>query len=451
MTASETATVPPGAAPPAEPPAEAGRRLRLDVTPLRASRDFRLLVGSGVITMIGGFVTMIAVPVQVKQLTGSYVAVGFVGAAEFVPMLACSLYGGALADALDRRRVVLGSEAGMLACVGGLTANALAPSPRLWLVYLLAGMLAAFDSLQRPSIEGLVPRYVPHDLLPAAAAVSTLRWNVGAILGPTVGGVIVATAGVSTAYLVDIGTFGLSLLVLVRLSPAPAARDAARAGLASIAAGLRYAAGRRDLAGTYLVDVAAMILAMPTALFPFLAARTHTAWALGALYSSAAVGSMLAALVSGWTTRVHRQGLGVILAATAWGVAITCAGLTATLPIVVACLVVAGAADMVSGIFRTTMWNQSIPDDLRGRLSGIELLSYASGPMLGNARAGVAGQLGGPRFALSSGGLMCVGAVGLLAGALPTFRRYDDRTNAHVRAVRASRSAEAVGQEAVGP
>ncbi|MGF7237681.1 MAG: MFS transporter [Frankia sp.] len=412
-------------------------RLRLDVSPLRASRDFRLLIGSGVITMIGSFITLIAVPVQIKEMTGSYVAVGLVGAAEFGPMLVCGLYGGALADAFDRRRIVIVTETGMLVCVGGLVLNAAAPAPHLWIVYLLAGLVAAFDSLQRPSIDGLVPRYVPHPMLPAAAAVSSLRWNVGAILGPTVGGLIVATAGVSSAYLVDVVTFGLSLMLLAQLAAAPAAPGAGRPSIASIVDGLRYAATRRDLLGTYVVDIAAMVLAMPTALFPFLAARTGTPWALGAMYSAAAVGALLATLLSGWTSRVHRHGLGVLLAAAGWGLAIAGAGLTASLPVLIAGLVVAGGADMISGIFRATMWNQSIPDELRGRLSGIELLSYSSGPMLGNARAGLAAQWGGARFALSSGGLLCVGAVGALAAALPAFRRYDERTDPHVLKQRA--------------
>jgi MFS family permease len=439
--------------PTAPTPVARPRRVGLDLSPLRASRDYRLLMGSGVVTMIGSFLTMIAVPVQVKQLTGSAAAVGLVGVAEFVPMLLCSLYGGALADWLDRRRVIIGTELGLLACAGGLAANALSPSPRLWVIYLLAGLTAACDSVQRPSIDGLVPRYVPHSLMPAAAAVTSLRWNVGGIVGPAVGGVIVATAGVATGYLVDVASFCLSLTFLVRLAAAPAGPDAERAGLASIAAGLRYAAGRGDLIGTYAVDVVAMILATPLALYPFLAARSGAAWVLGALYAAESVGAMLATLLSGWTVRVHRHGFGVILAGAAWGGMIACAGLTTVPALVVLCLVAAGAADMISGIFRAVMWNQSIPDELRGRLAGIELLSYSSGPMLGNARAGLVAQWGGARLALSSGGLLCVGGVAAVSAVLPGFRRYDARTSPHVRATRARREAGtgmAAGTEAPG-
>lgn len=418
------------------------------MSPLRASRDFRLLIGSGAITMIGTFVTLVAVPVQVKQLTGSYVAVGLVGVAEFVPMVVFGLYGGALADALDRRRMVVACEIGLLCCSGALLGNALLPRPRAWPLYLVAALAAALDSLQRPSLDGLVVRYVPHRMMPAAGALSSLRWNVGAIVGPAAGGLLVAGVGVAAAYAVDVATFAGSALLLIRMAPAPALPGARRAGFATIAVGLRYAAGRRDLAGTYLVDVAAMVFAMPQALFPFLADRLGAGWALGMLYSAGAVGSAVAALTSGWTARVHRHGLAVILAAAGWGAAVGLAGLTTNLALVLGCLALAGAADMVSGIFRGVIWNQSIPDELRGRLAGIELLSYSSGPILGNARAGLVASLGGIRFSLVSGGLCCLAAVAALAAALPAFRGYDGRTDEHVLAERARRDAAAAAARA---
>jgi MFS family permease len=244
---------------------------------------------------------------------------------------------------------------------------------------------------------------------------------------------------VASAYVLDAVSFGLSLLLLVRLAPAPAHADAERASLATIVAGLRYAARRRDLVGTYVVDIAAMTFAMPQALFPFLADRLGASWALGMLYSAGAVGSMAATLTSGWTAHVHRHGRAVILAAGVWGLAITLAGVTTSLAVILACLVAAGVADTISGIFRSTIWNQSIPDEFRGRLAGIELLSYSSGPMLGNARAGLVAQLAGVRFSIASGGLLCFGAVAALAATLPAFRRYDARTDVHVLAQKARR------------
>ncbi|MBA3489186.1 MAG: MFS transporter [Longispora sp.] len=412
----------------------------MDISPLRASHDFRLLMASGTITMIGSFITFIAVPVQVKELTGSYLAVGLVGVAEFLPMVIFGIYGGALADALDRKRMVVICEVGLLLSIAFLIINAMLPQPLVWPLYIFAALVATFNSLQRPSLEGLIPRYVPHNMMQAAAALSSLRWNIGAILGPALGGLVVVIGGVATAYALDAVTFGISLLLLLRLTPAPAGPDAQRASLSTIAAGLRYAVSRRDLVGTYVVDIVVMAFAMPQALFPFLADQIGAPWALGMLYSAGAVGSLAVALTSGWTTHVHRHGLAVILAAAGWGLAITLAGWTTNLTVILICLAIAGGADMISGIFRSTIWNQSIPDELRGRLAGIELLSYSSGPMLGNARAGFVAQLTGVRFSIVSGGLLCFGAVTALAAALADFRRYDARTDPHVLAEKARRA-----------
>lgn len=423
--------------------------MRLDISPLRASRDFRLLLGSGVITMFGSFITYVAVPVQIKELTGSYLAVGLVTAVEFIPMVVFGLYGGALADAVDRKRMVVLCEVGMLVASVGLLVNALLPSPVLWPLYVIAAVVATLDSLQRPSLDALLPRYVPHQMLAAASALSAFRWSLGAILGPMLGGLIIVAGGVAWAYAVDVATFGLSLLLLVRMRRSPAPAEAVPAGLRSIVAALRYAAGRKDLLGTYLVDIVAMLLAMPVALYPFLADELDAPWALGLLYSSGAVGSLIASGTSGWTSHVHRHGGAIALAAGTWGAAVGLAGLAigmgeAALPVVLVCLTVAGAADMISGVFRETVWNQSIPDHLRGRLAGIELLSYSTGPMLGNARAGLMAQVGGTRFSIGIGGLLCVGAVALTAALMPTFRRYDARTDEHVLAERARRAAASV-------
>jgi MFS family permease len=418
-------------------------RLRLDLAPWRASRDFRYLLCSGTITMIGTFATLVAVPVQVKQLTGSYLAVGLVAAAEFVPMVLFGLYGGALADAVDRRWMVVATEVGLLLCSAALLVNAMLPDPMLWPLYIVAAAVATLDSLQRPSLEGLVTRYVPHAMMPAAASLSAVRWNLGAIVGPGLGGLVVAVADVQAAYALDCATFLLSVPLLLRMTPSPPHPDAERAGLASIAVGLRYAAGRRDLTGTYLVDVAAMLFAMPHALFPFLADELDAAWALGLFFSAGAIGSTVAALTSGWTGHVHRHGLGVIVAAAGWGAAIALAGTSGSVAVVLGCLALAGAADMISGVFRSTIWNQSVPDELRGRLAGIELLSYTSGPMLGNARAGLVAQLTGVRFSIVSGGLLCVAAVGVLAAGLRGFRAYDAGTDPHVAAERARRGGAA--------
>ncbi|MBG0831293.1 MFS transporter [Planomonospora sp. ID67723] len=403
----------------------------MDLSPLRDSRDFRLLFGSGVIGMFGTFLTLVAVPLQMKQLTGSYLAVGLVSVAEFVPMVVCGLWGGAIADAMARRKIILLTEVGLCLTITILLVNALLPDPQVWILYVVGALAAGFGSLQRPSLESLMPRVVRHDQLTAAAALAGFRWNLGAIVAPGLSGLIAASYGVATAYAINVVTFLASLVLLWLVKAPPQDRDAPPASISSLVDGVRYAVRRPDLMGTYLVDIAAMVFAFATALFPFLADEFGVPGALGLFYSASAVGSLVASVTSGWTAHVHRHGMGVIAAAVVWGAAVTLAGAMPSVWGVFICLALAGAADMISGVFRATIWNQTIPDSYRGRLAGIELLSYTSGPMMGNARASLMADLGGTRFSLSAGGLLCVGAVAAMAALLPKFRDYDARTDEH--------------------
>ncbi|MBF8185170.1 MFS transporter [Nonomuraea sp. K274] len=419
----------------------------MDLSPLRDSRDYRLLFGSGVITMFGTLISMVAIPYQMKELTGSFLAVGLVSLAEFVPMVVCGLWGGAIADALDRRKIIVLSELGLLVTSAALMINAMLPNPQVWVLYVMGAISTGIASLQRPSLEAVIQQVVKHDQQGAAAVLSSLRWNFGAIVAPALGGLLVTVFGAALAYGVDTVTFVLSLVLLWRIRSLPAAEDAAPASLESLVEGVRYAVGRKDLMGTYLVDIAAMVFAMATALFPFLADELRAPQALGLLYSAAAVGALIASITGRWAARVQRQGLGVIIAAALWGVAVASTALAPNVWVVFVCIALAGAADMISGIFRMTMWNQTIPPELRGRLAGIELLSYASGPMLGNTRASLMADLGGTRFSLGAGGLLCVGAVLALSAALPKFRGYDARTDEHALAEKARREAAAT-QEA---
>ncbi|MFB9894131.1 MFS transporter [Planobispora takensis] len=421
--------------------------MRMDLSPLRDSRDFRLLFGSGVIGMFGTFLTVVAVPLQMKQLTGSSLAVGLVSAAEFVPMVICGLWGGAIADAMDRRKIILYTEVGLCLTIAILLVNALLPNPHVWVLYVVGALSAGLGSLQRPSLESLMPRVVRHDQLTAAAALSSFRWNLGAIIAPGLSGLIAASYGVATAYAINVVTFLASLVLLWLVKAPPQAEDAPPASLSALADGVRYAVSRPDLMGTYLVDIAAMVFAYAVALYPFLADQLGATHALGLFYSAAAVGSLIASVTSGWTARIHRHGMGVIVAALVWGLAVALAALMPNMWGVLACFALAGAADMISGVFRATIWNQTIPDSYRGRLAGIELLSYTSGPMLGNARAGLMDHLGGTRFSLGAGGLLCIGAVTALAGLLPKFRNYDALTDEH--AVRERTRREELAKTAV--
>lgn len=411
------------------------RAATLDVTPLRRHRDFRLLFTGRTVSSFGNMITAVAIPYQAYALTHSPLAIGLFGIVQLVPLLALAFVGGALADAFDRRRMVQLTELALAALSGVLLVNALLPHPMLWVLYVVAALMAGFDALQRPSLDALLPRLVERDELAAAGALSSLRGTFSQILGPAVAGLLIATVGLPSTYGVDVLTFVVSLAALRLMRAVPPAPDAERPSLARVVEGLRYAGSRPELLGTYLVDMVAMFFGMPEAIFPALAvayARSGSgipaATALGLLYSAPAVGAFLASATSGWSGRVHRHGMAVILAATAWGVAIACVGFVSSLPLALLFLALAGAADMISGLFRSVIWNQTIPDALRGRLASIELVSYSSGPLLGDVEAGAVATVFTPRFSVAAGGILCVVGVGLLALALPRFRRYDART-----------------------
>ena len=413
-----------------EPPRHWLSRLRIDTSPLRTSRDFRIIFASGLVTYLGSMITYVALPFQVAELTGSFIAVGLIGLAELVPLVAFGLYGGALADSVDRKWMVVATECASGLLVAVLLLNSLLPSPQIWVLYLVAMLLAAVDGLQRPSLEAIIPRVVAHEQMSAAAALNSLRWQLGTILGPAIGGLILSAGGTAAAYGVDVTTFVVSLVLLVRLRSIRASGDASeRVSLRHITDGMRYAWSRKDLLGTYAIDLIAMAFAFPYALFPFLAEDLGGTWTLGLLYSAGAVGSLIVTLTSGWTTSVHRHGRAIVLAAMTWGLGIALVGISDSLVLVLLFLALAGAADMVSGLFRTTMWNQTIPDEVRGRMAGIELLSYSIGPLLGQVRSSTAASLTSLRMSFVSGGILCIVGVGVAAVALPSLWRYDDRTN----------------------
>ena len=408
-------------------------RLRADLTPLRTSRDFRLLYASRTVIALGTQATEVALLVQAKQLTGSTVAVGLLGAVELVPLVVFGLYGGVLADRFDRRRLILACEAALGCCAALLMLNALSAHPLVWPLYVVTGLMMAAAALQRPSLDATMPRVVPRDQLTAAAALLSMSQNVSFLAGTTLGGALAAGPGPQYVYALDTVSFVVSFcfLWLVRPLPAPDAGPEPvtgfGSGLRSIAAGFAYARGRQDLLGSYLADLAAMTLAYPNALFPFVAADLHAPWAVGLMFAAPSVGALAITVISGWMGRVRRHGLAIAVSAAVWGLLITAFGLAPDIAVALGCLVLAGAADMVSGIFRDTLWNQTIPDRLRGRMAGLELLSYGVGPSAGQIRAGAVASVTSARFSLASGGLFCAGAVGVVCLALPGFTRYRAR------------------------
>ncbi|REF37889.1 MFS transporter [Thermasporomyces composti] len=417
-----------------------------DLTPLRTSRDFRLLWIAGTIFYLGGMVTYVALPYQIYQLTGSNFAIGLLGLVQLVPLIVCGLYGGVLADRVDRKRVLVVTGAAQCVLIGLLLVNAALPDPQIWPIYALGALLTVTQSLQRPSREALTPRVVRHEEVPAAVVLSSIGLQVGMLAGPALGGVLTAKVGVAWAYAIDVAGLLLSTALFAALRPYPPLTDSGQAGLGSaireIAEGMRYAVRRKDLLGTYVVDMTAMVLAMPVVLFPALASDVfHQPAALGLLYSASTVGSLVATATSGWTSRVHHHGRAVVLAAAAWGAAVALAGLAPSVWLAVAAFVMAGAADMISGLFRSVIWNQTIPDDRRGRLAGIEMLSYSIGPLAGEARAGLVADMTSVRASIVSGGALCVVGVGLVARWLREFWRYDARTDEHAVRERERRAA----------
>ena len=403
--------------------------LAIDFSPLKKYPDFRRLWLSGLISYFGSMFTYVALPFQVKELTGSYLAVGLIGLVEIIPLVVFGLYGGVLADHMDRKKMIWVTEFAALFLSLILLINSLLPSPSLALIYIVAALFSAVDGLQRPSADAILPRLVEHNDLPAASALMSLRWQMGMIAGPSLAGVLISIFGVSAGFILDIATYFLSLIILIRVKSVPPIEISENPSFSSLVAGVKYATSRKDLMGTYLVDLSAMFFAMPTALFPFWAEQVGAPWALGLFYADGTIGSILVTVTSGWVKNYTKHGRAIFLAALGWGVAITFAGLVNNLALILLFLILAGASDMVSALFRSTLWNQSIPDEFRGRLAGVELISYSVGPLGGQTRAGFTAERTSLRTSVVSGGLLCIGFVAFFTALLPDFRKYDSKSN----------------------
>jgi MFS family permease len=419
------------------------RAVTMDVTPLRVSRHYRLLYAGQFISAFGSAISYVVLPLQMYQLTKSLSAVATLGLVEFGPMFVMAFIGGALADHLDRRRLILAAEAGMALCCIVLVVNSLQAQPRPWVLLLVAGLFAALNAIHRPAIEALTPRIVPAEHMPAVSALGAFRYSFNFIVGPAVAGVIAARFGASTAYAIDAATYLISFVAVLGLPSIRASSAEQTPGLRTIVEGWTYARSRQELLGTYLIDLNAMFFGMPISLFPAIAESFGGA-SVGLFYSMMAVGPLIATLTSGWTTRIHRHGLAVTISVVVWGTAIVGFGLASNLWLALFFLALAGAADAVSGFFRMTIWNQTIPDHLRGRLAGIEMVSYMTGPYLGNAEAGFVAARFGLSFSVVSGGALCILGAGALALLLPRFIQYDGRDGvAHKQAEEEAQAARA--------
>jgi MFS family permease len=396
----------------------------IDITPLRISRDYRLLYFGQLISTFGSAIGFVVAPVQVYQLTGSTLLVGLMSASEFVLILLMAFVGGAYADFIDKRKMLRLTEIGHTLVTAMLVCNAMLSRPQVWLLFLGAALHAGLAALQRPSFEAMLQKLIPLELMPSVSALNFLRWNITTIIGPSLAGIIVARFGPAVAYSVDLVTFFASLAAMFMIRAVPrATQTEQRPTLKSVGEGLHYAWRRKEILGTYLIDMNAMFFGMPTALFPAMAAG-FGAGTVGFFYAAPSVGALVATLTSGWAKTVNRHGLFIAIAAALWGVAIIFFGLAQNVYMALFFLALAGAFDMISGVFRMTIWNQTIPHYLRGRLAGLEMISYTSGPKLGDAEAGIVATLFSLRASIVSGGILCVVGTAIISALLPQFIAY---------------------------
>ncbi|WP_051855903.1 MFS transporter [Streptomyces sp. NRRL B-1347] len=426
----------PGADPdPGPGPVAPKRRILADLTPLRTSADYRRLWFGNTVSWVGQAMTALAVSLQVYDITGSSFSVGLVGLCSLVPLVVFGLYGGAIADTVDRRKLGLYSAAGLCALSVVLAAAAFADFHRVWFLYGVVALQATCGALNSPARTAMIPRLLPPEQLPAANALNSLTTTSGTTVGPMLGGLIVGLWGYQAAYAIDAVTFTAALYAMWRLpSMLPeddggAAADGGKRRRASVADGLRFLATRPNLRMTFFTDLCAMVLAHPRALFPAIAVVWYggDAKTAGLLAAAPAVGALLGGVFSGWFGRVHHHGVAIVLSVAGWGTAVAVFGLTRDLWLGVVFLALAGAADTISMVFRNTMLQAATPDAMRGRLQGVFIVVVAGGPRLGDFLAGTVGDLASPRVAIVGGGAACVLAVGLLVLRWRSFLRYDAR------------------------
>jgi MFS family permease len=417
-------------------------RLLADLTPLRESPDFRRLWTGTALSAVGTQLTLVAVSLEVYSLTSSSFYVGLLGLVGLLPLVVAGLYGGSIVDAYDRRKVALFSSVLLWVSTIGIAAQAWAGVGNIWLLYVLVAVNAGASGLNHPARSAIIPRLVRPELLPAANALSMITFGLAMTIGPLLAGVLVAQVGYGWTYTIDVVTFTAAMWAVYRLPPMPPEGEAQKAGLKSVLEGFRFLATRPNIRMTFLVDLAAMVMAQPRALLPAVGALLLGGGAAtaGVLLAATAVGAFLAGLFSGPLGGVRRQGLAVLWSVVAWGLSVSAFGVVVVLAghndgddpsawlipaaITMGC---AGIADSVSGVFRSTILQSATPDAMRGRLQGVFVVVVAGGPRLGDLVAGVDASFVGEGWAAVIGGLVCVVLVGVLARRQPQFARYDAR------------------------
>ncbi|MFE5616404.1 MFS transporter [Streptomyces sp. NPDC056470] len=403
------------------------RRVFADLTPLRTSAHYRRLWFGNTVSWVGQGMTALAVSLQVYDITRSPFSVGLVGLFSLVPLVVFGLYGGAIADTVDRRRLGLASATGSAVLSAALATAAFAGFHQVWFLYAIVALQSVCAALNSPARTSMIPRLLPAEQLRAANALNSMTMTFGTLVGPSLGGLLVGAGGFQTAYLIDAVAFSAALYAMWRLPAMLPERTGKKR--ASVLDGLRFLATRPNLRMTFFSDFCAMILAHPRALFPVVAVLWYDgdATTTGLLAAAPAAGALLGGVLSGWQGRIHHHGQAILLAVACWGTAIAVFGLTRNLWLGLLLLALAGYSDTVSMIFRNTMMQVAAPDEMRGRLQGVFIVVVAGGPRLGDFLAGSVADLTSPAVAVTGGGIACVLAIGLLALYGREFRRYDAR------------------------
>lgn len=387
--------------------------------------NFRLLYLGQFTSFIGTMMTGVVLPYQIYQQTHSTLIVGLLGLFQLLPLLITALIGGVMADRYSRRKLLLITE--ILLTVGCLLLawNATLHTSGVFFIFVIASCVSAVTGFHRPALESMAQQMVDKKDYPSLSALNTFKFSFVMIAGPAIGGLLIAHYGVATTLLFDFFTYLISLITLLMMSVVPNSPNKVEfSAWRSLRQGFQYAISRQELVGSYVIDFMAMIFGMPNALFPAIAENYGGAKVLGMLYAAPAVGALVASLWSGWAKRIKRYGASIAVSAGVWGIAIILFGLATNLWLALFFMSIAGAADAVSGVFRGTLWNETITNDYRGRLAGIEMLSYLSGPRLGDTEAGLVAALFGVTTSVVSGGILCILSVALCTYWLPKFWRY---------------------------
>lgn len=397
----------------------------VDLSIFRRNPNFTLLFIGQLVSFLGTMITGVALPYQIYTETHSTLMVGLLSLFQLLPLLLTALIGGVFADRYHRRLLLIISE-GVLA-VGSLilAMNAYQHVTSIPMIFIVATCMAAFTGLHRPALESILQQIVAKKDFPTISSLGTFKFSIGMIAGPAIGGLLIASAGVAITYLADFLSFVVSLTALLMMTHIPKPETTSdESTLQSLKQAITYAFSRQELVGTYVVDFVAMIFGMPTALFPAIAQSYGGAQALGMLYAAPAVGALSISFFSGWTIKIKKHGVAIAVSATIWGICMIFFGLATNLWLALFFLVLTGVFDAISGIFRGVMWNQTIPNKLRGRMAGIEMISYLSGPKLGDTEAGLVASVFGVTTAIVSGGVLCVVGVAVSCLCLPKFWRY---------------------------